>query len=138
MSLRIRHRARQAGRRGGYTLLGGLLALGIAVLPLGALYVALRVQGRPAQAGRAGIEEATLARNLLTRIGNDVSAAVNLADPARFRRTTKGSVNSTAGGTGTTASASSAGMTGTGSASATAGTTGGSGSASGSGGSGSG
>src|SRR5437763_17094066 len=111
MSLRIRSRTGRAGRRGGYTLLEVLLALSIAVLLLGALYVALSVQVRHAQAGRDVIEEATLARNLLTRIGNDVSAAVNLADPARFRRTTKGSANSTAGGAGTTASASSAGMT---------------------------
>jgi prepilin-type N-terminal cleavage/methylation domain-containing protein len=62
--------------RTGYTLLEVLLALSIALLLLGGLYVSMDVQIRLAQAGRDRIEESALARALLNRIGADVSAAL--------------------------------------------------------------
>lgn len=62
--------------RNGYTLLEVLLALSIALLLLGGLYVSMDVQIRLAQAGRERIEESALARAILTKIGADVSAAL--------------------------------------------------------------
>lgn len=63
-------------RRTGYTLLEVLLALAIALLLMGGLYVAMDIQVRLAQAGRMRIDESALARAVLTRVSADVAAAL--------------------------------------------------------------
>lgn len=85
--------------RTGYTLLEVLLALGIALLLLGGLYVSMDVQIRLAQAGRERIEESSLARALLAKIGKDVSAALT---PIRASAAATGSGGVAASGAGTT------------------------------------
>lgn len=59
-------------RRAAYTLLEVLLAIGIGLLLIAALYVALDVQMRYMQAGRNAVAEAQLARGLLARVGADI------------------------------------------------------------------
>jgi hypothetical protein len=59
--------------RPAYTLLEVLLASAIGVMVMGALYVIVDVQFRHTQSGRTAIEQSTLVRALLTRIGNDIS-----------------------------------------------------------------
>jgi prepilin-type N-terminal cleavage/methylation domain-containing protein len=76
---------RQTPARRGYTLLEVILALAIAVLLLGALYGALQLQLRHAQAGRDTVEHSTLARVLFNRLDMDVADGINLVDPSRFR-----------------------------------------------------
>jgi len=63
-------------RRSGYTLLEVLLALAIALLLMGGLYVAMDIQVRLAQAGRLRVAESTLARAVLTRIAADVAGVL--------------------------------------------------------------
>lgn len=96
--MRLRH------RRTGYTLLEVLLALGIALLLLGGLYVSMDVQIRLAQAGRDRIEESALARALLTKIGKDVSAALT---PIRASEAATGSGGVAANSSTSTGSSSS-------------------------------
>jgi Tfp pilus assembly protein PilX len=71
--------------RSGFTLVELVLATTIAMLLLGALYVAVDMQLRFAQNSRDLVEESTLARALLARIDSDVSQVVGLSDPGRFR-----------------------------------------------------
>ena len=61
-------------RRAGYTLLEVVLAVGIGLLLVAALYVALDVQLRYMQAGRQIVAEAQLARGVLNRIATDIRA----------------------------------------------------------------
>ncbi len=82
--------------RPGFTLLEVMLASSIAVLLLAALYVAVDIQVRHAQAGREVVEQAALSRTLLKRMSTDINSAVALADPARFRIASQAS--STGGG----------------------------------------
>jgi prepilin-type N-terminal cleavage/methylation domain-containing protein len=63
-------------KRAGFTLLELILATSIAVLLMAALYIALDTQLRFVDTGRDAVEEAVLARALLTRIGNDVAASL--------------------------------------------------------------
>jgi len=72
-------------RRSAYTLLEIVLALAIAVLLLSALYVAVDVQMRYAQAGRERVEQSTVARGIFGRLRTDVASVVSLSDPGRFR-----------------------------------------------------
>jgi Tfp pilus assembly protein PilV len=76
---------RQRRGRSGFTLVELVLATTIAMLLLGALYVAVDMQLRFAQNSRDLVEESTLARALLARIDFDVSQVVGLSDPGRFR-----------------------------------------------------
>ena len=76
---------RQRRSRPGFTLLEVVLATAIAVLLLGALYVAVEMQLGYAQMSRDSVEESTLARALAARIENDASHVVGLSDPARYR-----------------------------------------------------
>jgi hypothetical protein len=76
---------RQRRGRSGFTLVELVLATTIAMLLLGALYVAVDMQLRFAQNSRDLVEESTLARALLARIDSDVSQVVGLSDPGRFR-----------------------------------------------------
>ena len=77
-------RRRHPSRRG-FTLLEVVLATAIAVLLLGALYVAVDMQLGYMQMSRDVVEESTLSRALFTRMDNDASQVVGLSDPARFR-----------------------------------------------------
>jgi prepilin-type N-terminal cleavage/methylation domain-containing protein len=72
-------------RRPGFTLLEVILATTIAVLLLGALYVAVDMQLGYAQMSRDVVEESTLARSVFARMDDDASHVVALCDPARFR-----------------------------------------------------
>jgi prepilin-type N-terminal cleavage/methylation domain-containing protein len=93
--------ARSASRpRRGFTLLEVLLSSAIGVLLMAALYVAVDVQLRHAQAGRDVVEQSTLARALLTRIASDIMPAVGPPLPSR-----SGSSASGAAQTGTVAAA---------------------------------
>lgn len=69
-------------RRAGYTLLEILLAVGIGLLLVAALYVALDVQMRYMQAGRQIVAEAQLARGVLNRIGTDLRSQLALLPSA--------------------------------------------------------
>jgi hypothetical protein len=111
-------------RRSAYTLLEVLLATSIAVLLLGALYVAVDVQLNYAQAGRDRVEQNTLARSIFARMSSDASQVVSLSDPARFRVQSSGSSGSSGGTSGTGGTT---GNTGTSGAGATGGATSGSG-----------
>ncbi len=68
-----------------YTLLEVVLASSIAVLLLGALYVAVDMQIRQAQAGRDVVLRAALSRTLFNRIASDIGSSITLDDPARWR-----------------------------------------------------
>jgi hypothetical protein len=65
-------------RRGGYTLLEVILAIGIGLVLVAGLYVALDVQMRYIQAGRQIVAEAQLARGVLDRIGSDMRSQLAL------------------------------------------------------------
>jgi Tfp pilus assembly protein PilV len=117
---------RQRRGRSGFTLVELVLATTIAMLLLGALYVAVDMQLRFAQNSRDLVEESTLARAILARIDSDASQVVGLSDPGRFRvaagadalsdptATTAATPTTAAGTTGmTTGAASSAASTST-------------------------
>ncbi len=108
-------------RRSAYTLVEVLLALAIAVVLLGALYVAVDVQLRTAQAGRDKVEQSTLVRTIFNRFDSDAACVVGLADTARFRRmqtsaASSASTASAAGGASTASTPSSSSATTTSSA----------------------
>ena len=63
-------------RRRGYTLLELILALGIGLMLMSALYVTLSSQLANSQAGRDSIQEATLVRAIVARIADDVAASL--------------------------------------------------------------
>ncbi|HVK12594.1 MAG TPA: type II secretion system protein GspJ, partial [Gemmataceae bacterium] len=67
-----RHRIGR-GRRAGFTLLEVLLASALAVILMAALYVALDVQLKLADAGREAIEQATVSRALVQRFESDMA-----------------------------------------------------------------
>jgi hypothetical protein len=85
-------------RRLGYTLLEVILASSIAVLLLGALYVAVDMQMRQAQAGRDVVLRAALSRTLFDRIANDIGSSITLDDPARWRLGNQSSGGGMSGG----------------------------------------
>src|SRR5207253_260042 len=58
---------------GAFTLLEVILALGIGVVLLGALYYTMNAQVRDAQSGRDAIQRANLARTLFTKISADIN-----------------------------------------------------------------
>ncbi len=108
-------------KRPGFTLLEVLLAMGIGVMLLGALYVAVETQLKNAQAAREIVEQSTLARALLTRIGNDISSTLQLSDPGRFRNQANSSSSASASSSGSSM-ASASGTTGSGTTNSTSGT----------------
>jgi Tfp pilus assembly protein PilV len=126
---------RQRRGRSGFTLVELVLATTIAMLLLGALYVAVDMQLRFAQNSRDLVEESTLARALLARIDSDASQVVGLSDPGRFRTAagadaladpsatssstsaTPTTTSSTTGATSSTSSTSASGATSTSSSS---------------------
>lgn len=94
-------------RRQAFTLLEVLLASAIALLLMGALYVAVDIQLKQAQAGREVIEEITLTRALLARISADVSATVGPLQSSPSTGATAGATT----GTTTTGTTSTTGTT---------------------------
>ncbi|TMQ33679.1 MAG: prepilin-type N-terminal cleavage/methylation domain-containing protein [Planctomycetota bacterium] len=114
-------------RRRGYTLLEILVASAIAVLLMSALYVAVELQLRHAQAGREVIEQSTLVRALMSRVSGDINSCIGPAMPA--------SSSSSGQAAGTTAGAATGGTGATGSTSSSGGASGSSASGSSSGGS---
>lgn len=68
-------------RRSAFTLLEMMLALTIGLVLLGALYLTLNSQLQLSQAGREIVDEATLARALLTRLSEDITANLGPVDP---------------------------------------------------------
>jgi hypothetical protein len=78
-----------------------LLASAIGVLLMGALYVAVDVQLRHAQAGRDVIEQSNLARNLVNRIAGDIRLSVGPTIPAPSKSSGGSASSPAAGGTGT-------------------------------------
>ena len=111
-------------RRRGYTLLEILVASAIAVLLMSALYVAVELQLRHAQAGREVIEQSTLVRALMSRVSGDINSCIGPAMPA--------SSSSSGQAAGTTAGAATGGTGATGSTSSSGGASGSSASGSGS------
>jgi prepilin-type N-terminal cleavage/methylation domain-containing protein len=99
---------RHTSSRRGFTLLEVILALSVAVLLLGGLYVAVDVQLRHARAGRNVVEQATLARSILARIDADIAATATLIDSERYRM-----ANSQSSGSGSSGGASSSAGTAT-------------------------
>jgi prepilin-type N-terminal cleavage/methylation domain-containing protein len=86
--------------RRGFTLLEVLLAASISVLLLAALYVAVDIQLRHAEDGRAVVAQSTLARALIARITADIAQSL----PPQLPAPTAGSSSSgtgAGGGTGT-------------------------------------
>jgi len=70
------------GKRPGFTLLEMVLAAAIGALLMLALYAVLDGQLRHVDAGREVMEESTLARAILARIGHDISASLGPLPPA--------------------------------------------------------
>jgi hypothetical protein len=104
------------------------LALTIGILLMSALYVAVDIQLRHAQAGREIVERSTLVRSLMTRIAADISKSVGVNTPVLQ---TQSSMNGQAGGmagsngssgstTGTNSSSTSGSSSSSGSAATTA------------------
>ncbi len=105
-------------RRRGFTLIEVILALTIALLLLGALYVAVNMQLASAQVSRDTIQGSTLERAIMSRMDADAAQVMGLSDPARYRfqagldtvpTTSPAAGGSTSGGS--TSGASSAGTT---------------------------
>jgi hypothetical protein len=71
--MRFRVRARRS-RSAAFTLLEIVLAMAIALVLMGGLFVAMTSQLRHAQAGRTVVEQGTFVRGLLARITADVSS----------------------------------------------------------------
>jgi prepilin-type N-terminal cleavage/methylation domain-containing protein len=121
--MRSRRLVRVNERRTAFTLLEMLLASAIGVLLMGALYVAVDVQLRHAQAGREVIAQSTLARALLNRIANDLMPSI--AAPLPVGNTASSGGGGGAGGSGSGSGGSSAstagGTSGTGSGGTTSG-----------------
>jgi hypothetical protein len=86
--------------RSAFTLLEMILAATIAVMLLGALYVAVDLQLRHAADARDVVTQTTLARTLLNRIASDIAPDVGTADPTRYQQ--QQSKQSGTGGTQTT------------------------------------
>jgi hypothetical protein len=131
----MRLHGRHAPVRRAFTLLEVLLAAGIGVLLLAALYVAVDIQLRHTQAGREVTEQSTLARALVHRMANDITAAVAPPSPTRYQASSgQGSGGGSSGGQGGGGAAAGAtpAASGSGSPSSAGGGTGSSGSGSGS------
>jgi hypothetical protein len=68
-------------RRRGLTLIEMVLTFAIGMLVLLAVFMVLQSQYTATQAGRDAIREATLARNILTRVATDVTSSLGPVDP---------------------------------------------------------
>lgn len=92
--------------RPGFTLLEVLLASAISVLLLSALYVAMDLQLKLAQAGRESVDQATLVRSLLKRMTHDISSGLGPIAPVHA--SPSGSATGAAGASTTGAAGASA------------------------------
>src|SRR6266849_10497233 len=99
--------------RAGFTLLEVLLASAIGLLILGGVYLALDMQLRYADSGRAQVAEATLVRSLMARMNADVTASIGLADPSRYQGGNNQSASSPGGASSTPTTGSSSPTTST-------------------------
>ncbi len=90
-------------RRDGFTLLEVLLAAAIGAMLMGALYAALNVQMRYAQAGRDRVEHSMLVRNLLRQVASDVQLSLAPTIPLPTSSTSSSANTSTATSGGSTA-----------------------------------
>jgi prepilin-type N-terminal cleavage/methylation domain-containing protein len=86
--------------RSGFTLLEVLLASAISLLLLSALYVAMDIQLKLAQAGREAVDQATLVRSLLKRISYDLSSGLGPIGPVQAASSGSGGGGSAAGAGG--------------------------------------
>ncbi len=93
------HRSR---RRGSFTLLEMILALLIGLFLMGAVYTMFDRQFSHAKGGREAIEEATLVRSILARIGTDVAGCLGPYDPKQVPDSTASSSTSSSTATTTT------------------------------------
>jgi prepilin-type N-terminal cleavage/methylation domain-containing protein len=100
-------------QRSGFTLLEVVLASSLAVILMGALYVALDIQLRLADAGREAVEEAILVRQIFNRFNNDLSSGLGPVNPP-ISSTTTTSTSTTQSTTGTGTGTGSTGSTTTG------------------------
>jgi uncharacterized membrane protein YgcG len=96
--------------RSAFTLLEMVLAAAVAVLLLAALYVAMDLQLRHAEAAREVVTETTLARTLLNRIADDIAPDFATADPTRYKQS--GGGGSGGGGSGGSGSSGGGGNSG--------------------------
>ncbi|HEX3147104.1 MAG TPA: prepilin-type N-terminal cleavage/methylation domain-containing protein [Gemmataceae bacterium] len=116
-------RLQRSTQRRGFTLLEVLLASALAVILMAALYVALDVQLRLADAGRESIEQATINRAITHRLEIDLSSGLGPVAPP-IDNSAKNSAKQLSGpGNGSSGAASgtangSSGMSGSASASA--------------------
>src|SRR5262245_21571363 len=124
--MRYRHTPGK-NRRGGFTLLEVILALTIGILLMSALYVAVNIQLRHAQAGRDIVQQSTLVRSLMTRIAADISKSVGVNTPVLQ---SQGSMPGQAAATGSAGNSGSSGSTTGSSMSSTSGSSSSSGSSS--------
>src|SRR5688572_1419776 len=76
---------RNQSRRAGYTLLEVTLALAIAVLLLAAVYTALYTTVMQTKIGRDMVEDTNVARSVVNRINEDISAHLKPIDTRLIR-----------------------------------------------------
>jgi len=91
-------------RRSAFTLLEVLLASGISVLLMAAVYVTVELQLKHAQIARDVVEESTLGRALLARMTSDISQHVDPFLPSTWSTVSGSSTSS--GGSGNSSGAS--------------------------------
>ena len=95
--------------RPGFTLLEMVLALLIGVILMYSLYSVLNQQVQQAQQGRLLVNEATLARSLLTRMASDILCTLGAANPTP---TASGGTGGTGAGSASSTTSSSAAASG--------------------------
>src|SRR5262249_20005289 len=91
---------RSASRRRAFTLMELILALTIGMLLLVGLYLALDVHLMATNAGREQVEQATVARQVLKRISNDITNNLALVPVPPNATSTSSKNSSTANTTG--------------------------------------
>lgn len=116
-------RTSRSRRRQGFTLLEVLLASVIAVLLLGALYVAIDITLRRTEVNREVVAMNDLSRAVLNRMGSDLSQTLGPMPPKSGggtsttttpMTTTQSTTDSSSSGTGTTSGTTTSGTSGTG------------------------
>lgn len=137
---RIRSRRASKSTNAGYTLLEIILALALLAALLGVLTIAIQTVGKATNTGRADVTQAQVARTLLTRIGDDVRAAVwyepfeaasLMAPPQSASQSSSGNAGGSAGPSGASMASGASGASGAGAAGGATSSTGGASSASG-------
>jgi hypothetical protein len=101
--------------RPAYTLLEVILATTIAVLLLGALYVAVEIHLGYAQTGRDVVARSALGRALVARMVSDITPSLPPYEPSRFRSSSSSSSPSSSSSSPSSSSSSSGGQSSSGS-----------------------